>query len=94
MMKRPYMFAVMVALLWAGTAGAQNPILDLVVNKVIQKYQTATCEQLWEARSQPKSAEEQQLIQVLRSDPQLRVQFINRIAAPVANKLFECGMLP
>ena len=30
----------------------------------------------------------------LRNDAQARVAFINRIAAPVANKMFECGMFP
>ena len=94
MIKRPYLFALLFMLLGAGLAGAQSPILDLVVGKVIQKYQTSTCEQLWEARTKPKGAEEQQLIQILRSDPQLRVQFIDKIAAPVANKLFECSMIP
>ncbi len=94
MMKRPYLFAMLVTLLWAGVAGAQNPLLNLVASNVIQKYQNATCEQLWEARSKPKSAQEQEMIQMLRSDPQLRTQFINMIAAPVANKLFECSMIP
>jgi hypothetical protein len=31
---------------------------------------------------------------MLQSDPQMRAAFINRVAAPVANKMFECGMLP
>ena len=37
-------------------SGAQNPILDLVAKSVIQKYQSSTCEQLWEARAKPKAA--------------------------------------
>jgi hypothetical protein len=24
----------------------------------------------------------------------MRREFINRVAAPIANKLFECGMIP
>jgi len=31
---------------------------------------------------------------ILRNDPQMRQAFINRAAAPIANKLFECGMIP
>jgi hypothetical protein len=27
-------------------------------------------------------------------DPQMRTEFLNRVAAPIANKLFECGMIP
>jgi hypothetical protein len=36
---------------------------------------------------------EQELVQKLRSDPQMRAEFINRVAAPIANKMFECGLL-
>src|SRR5262245_29542485 len=87
-------FAVVVALLLVGIAWAQLPILDLIAEKVTQKYQQATCVQLWQAKGQPKSAQEQELVQLLRSDPQMRTAFINKIAAPVANKMFECGMIP
>jgi hypothetical protein len=34
---------------------SQTPILDKVANKVIQKYQGATCEQLWAERAQKAS---------------------------------------
>jgi hypothetical protein len=78
----------------AGVALAQFPILDAAADRVVQKYQTSTCEQLWEARSQPKSAREQEVVNFLRNDPTARTAFINRIAAPVANKMFECGMIP
>ncbi len=66
----------------------------MMANNVIQKYQAATCEQRWEARGKPKSQQEQELVQLLRGDPQKRATFINKIAAPVANKMFECGMIP
>ena len=74
----------------------QFPIMDMVANKVIQKYQNSTCEQLWEKKAQktPPSQQEQQVIQMLKSDPQMRTAFINKIAAPIANKMFDCGMIP
>jgi hypothetical protein len=81
-------------LLLAGVASAQYPLLDKAANKVIQKYQYSTCEQLWQERGQPKSQREQEAVNFLRSDPQMRAMFINRVAAPVANKMFECGMIP
>lgn len=74
----------------------QHPILDKVAAKVIQKYETTPCAQLKEekaAKTQP-SAEEQKAIAFLKSDPQLRTTFINKIAAPIANKMFDCGMIP
>ncbi len=94
MSKRTYLFALALALLVVGVAGAQYPILDMAADRVIQKYQQATCEQLWEQKGKPKTQEEQDVIQFLRNDPQMRTVFINRVAAPVANKMFECGMIP
>jgi hypothetical protein len=38
--------------------------------------------------------EEQRVIGLLQSDPQMRTAFINKVAAPIANKMFECGMIP
>jgi hypothetical protein len=74
----------------------QYPILDEVADKVIQNYQTSTCEQLWVKKSQkaPPSAEEEKVVAFLKNDPQMRTIFINKVAAPIANKMFECGMIP
>jgi hypothetical protein len=94
MIRRVMLLGMGLALLVAGVAGAQYPILDMMASHVIEKYQHATCEQLWEQRGRPKSQREQELIQLLRGDPQMRTVFINKIAAPVANKMFECGLIP
>jgi len=94
MIRRVVPLAVAFALLVGGIAAAQFPIMDMMADKVVQKYQSSTCEQLWEARGKPKSQQEQELIQLLRGDPQMRAAFINKIAAPVANKMFECGLIP
>ena len=94
MTKRACLFAVVLALLFVGVAAAQFPILDMIANNVIQKYEKATCEQLREQRAKPKTAQEQEFITLLRGDPKVRTQFIDKIAAPVANKMFERGMLP
>ena len=81
----------------AATYGqTQHPILDQVANKVIQKYQNSTCQQLWaeKANKTPPSPQEQKAIEFLKGDPQIRALFLNKVAAPVANKMFECGMIP
>jgi hypothetical protein len=77
-----------------GIAAQQFPMMDKVASHVIQKYQNATCEQLWQQKDQPKSPEEQKIVGMLRNDPQMRAAFIDKIAAPVANKMFDCGMIP
>ena len=87
-----------IALLCAAVNAQQFPIMDKIANKVIQKYQQATCEQLWQERAQkgkaPKPQMEQEALEMLKSDPQMRSAFISKVAAPIANKMFECGMIP
>ena len=85
--------AAVAAVTIAGVAVAQFPIMEAVANKVIQKYQSSSCEQLWAQKQAPKSAEEQRIISLLQSDPQMRTAFLNKIAGPVTNKMFECGMI-
>ncbi len=87
--------AAVPAVIFAGAALAQQyPIMDRVADKVIQKYQTSTCEQLAQAKGKPKSTQEQRAVQLLREDPNMRTAFLNKVAAPIANKMFECGMIP
>ena len=93
-MKRSCRLALAGVLLCAGAASAQYPILDMIAQRVIEKYQNSTCEQLWEQKSKPKSDQEQRLMGLLKSDPQLRTAFMNKVAGPIANKMFDCGMIP
>ena len=79
---------------FAGAALADFPLMNAVADKVIQKYQSSSCEQLWAQKQQPKSAEEQRVISLLKSDPQLRTAFMNKVAGPISNKMFDCGMIP
>ncbi len=92
-MKKALVVAALAAAFVSGYTYAQYPILDAVAQKVIAKYQSSTCEQLWANKGQH-SPEEQRLIGFLRSDPNMRQSFFNQIAGPVVNKMFECGMIP
>ena len=69
MIKRCYLLALVLGLLFVSGSGAQYPILDALADKVIQKYQQSSCEQLWERKGQPKSQKEQEAIQITRNDP-------------------------
>jgi len=93
-MSRKISILAVAAIAVAGIAYAQYPVMDMVANKVIQKYQSASCEQLWQQKGQPKSAEEQRVIGFLQSDPQMRQAFFNKVSGPIVNKMFECGMIP
>ena len=79
---------------YAGYALAQFPILDRIADKVIAKYQSSSCEQLWQAKGQPHTPEEQKVVSILRTDPAMQQQFLNKVAGPIANKMFSCGMIP
>ena len=77
---------------------SEYPMMDKVAQKVIEKYQNSTCEQLKAQKEQPpdppQAAMKQKVVGLLKSDPKMREQFLNKVAAPIANKLFECGMVP
>jgi hypothetical protein len=93
------LFLLGVLLFQVGVAGAQQfPILDKLADKVVQKYQSSSCQELIAKKSQPQPAKremlEQKAIEMLRKDPQMRTEFLNRVAGPIANKMFECGMIP
>jgi|SRR5215469_7208214 len=79
-------------------APSQYPIADKIADRVIQKYQTSSCQQLAAEKQQPPSAQkeamEQKAIEALHKDAQLRQHFLNKVAGPIANKMFECGMIP
>jgi hypothetical protein len=76
-------------------APQQYPIIDAAAAKIVQKYQTSTCEQLWEKKSRktPPSPAEQRVLQMLHNDAQMHAELINKVAAPIANKMFECGLI-
>ena len=94
MNKHSWLFVAVSALVIAGVAYAQYPIMDAVANKVIQKYQSSSCEQLWQQKGQQKGPEEKRAVEMLRNDPQMRTAFFNKVSAPIVNKMFECGMIP
>jgi hypothetical protein len=82
------------ALIVAGAAAAQGMLVDAAADKVIKKYQAATCDQLKAQKVEPPSEKEKIALDLLRDDPKARVAFVNQIAAPVLNKMFECSMIP
>jgi hypothetical protein len=78
----------------AGGVAAQGVLVDAAADKVIKKYQAATCDQLKAQKSEPPTEKEKIALDLLRDDPKARVAFVNQIAAPVLNKMFECSMIP
>ena len=77
---------------------APAPVMDAVAQKVIQKYQNASCADLMAKKTTTPTGEQDQkraqVLQMLRDNPGMRQAFIDKVAAPIANKLFDCGMIP
>ena len=97
MNKHRILLTVLTAVVVATVARADYPMVDMVASKIIQKYQTATCQQLWEEKAQgkkPPSQQEQTALQMLHDDAGMRAEFFNKISAPIVTKMFECGMIP
>jgi hypothetical protein len=55
----------------AGVALAQYPVLDEVADQVVQKYQSASCEELRLNRGKH-TPKQQEMVNILRSDPTMR----------------------
>jgi len=90
----PLLLVLLGATLVALAQGNRYPMLDMISQKVIQKYQTSTCQQIVANKAAPPKDMEKRAVEMLRQDPQLRAQFLDKVAAPIVNKLFECGLIP
>ena len=81
-----------------GAAHAQTPVVDAVASRVVQKYQSETCDQLAAERAAPKSAQKEAALQragqLLREDAQARAAFVAKVAGPIVDKMIVCGFVP
>ncbi|MFO1306040.1 MAG: hypothetical protein U1F54_20130 [Burkholderiales bacterium] len=94
MIRKTVLIGTIATALVAAYAYAQMPIVDAIAGKVVQKYQSSTCEQLWQNRGKTPGPEEQRVLGFLKNDAAARQEFFNKISGPVMNKMFECGMIP
>jgi hypothetical protein len=95
MFKRASLLAVAaIVIYWTVGHTQQHPMLDALANKVIAKYQQSSCEQLSKQKNGPKTPQEQKAVELLHNNPQMRTEFLNKVAPPIANKMLECGLIP
>jgi hypothetical protein len=95
MPKRVWLLAIaLIVICWAAARAQQHPVLDALATKVINRYQQSSCEQLWQKKTEPKTPQEKEAVELLRNNRQIRAEFLNKVAAPIANKMFECGLIP
>lgn len=75
-------------------AQAQYPVVEKLATRVIEKYQSSSCAELAAKRGQPPSPMEQRVVQLMHEDSGMRTAFLDRVAGPIANKMFECRLIP
>jgi hypothetical protein len=77
---------------------SKYPLMEEIAQSVVQKYQSATCRDLQRHVTKEPTGQEAEFreaaIRLLENNAEMRKEFINRVAAPIVNKLFECGMIP
>ena len=78
----------------AGGVAAQGMLQDYAADQMIAKFQKATCDELKAKKAEPPSEKEKTAMEFMRDDDQAREIFVKKVAAPVMNKMFECGMIP
>ena len=102
-MSRPIATAFFVSVFAAVAMTSQEPagkypLMEGIAQKLIQKYQTSSCEQLQADKQQPPNPNPAQMkdkaFEQLHKDPEMRKAFIDKVAAPIVNKMFDCGMIP
>ena len=93
-----FMAVVMTLLITTVANSQQYPIMERVAAKVIAKYQGMSCQQLAQSKKTPPSGQEAEMmakaVQQLKANPQMREAFIAKVAPPIANKMFDCGLIP
>jgi hypothetical protein len=69
-------------------------LLDFAADKVVEKYETATCDELKAPKGEPASEKGKLAIDFLRNDSEARKSVMDKIAPTVLNRMFECGLVP
>ena len=100
-MRRILIAAALVCVAIGTLVAGQNgtyPVMESIAKKVILKYQMSTCGELIASKQKAPTAAEaatmEKAIGELKKDPNMRKAFIDMVASPMANKMFECGMIP
>ena len=85
---------IVVVVLGVGAWSQRGKVLDMAADEVTRKFNTATCEQLKAKKDEPPTMVKKVALSMLHDDSAARTAFIDKVAAPVLNKMVECGMAP
>lgn len=100
MIKSAVLLIPVLMLAGAGASAQQPsyPIADQLAAKLVAKYNAASCADLAAERLAPASAQKDAMKDrvgnMLRADPQMRTDFVNKVAPTIVNKMIECSFIP
>jgi len=70
----------------------QKIVMD-AADMIVSQVQSESCGQFAAGLKQHKSGSSH-AGSMLKSDPSLRAQFVNKVAGPLVNKMIDCDLLP
>jgi hypothetical protein len=73
---------------------SRGKAVDFAADEVVKKFSSLSCEQLAAAKNEPPGMVKKVAIGLMHDDAKVREAFIDRVAAPVLNKMIECGLAP
>lgn len=93
---------------WLSVAQAQpgnrqERVVGVAADAVVNRISSSSCDDfassLEEAKARKSKGGEgaeqkERLTNAMQRNPELRAEFINKVAGPLANKLFDCGLIP
>ncbi len=77
---------------YAAVQSQRHTPSDQFAAQLVEKYARSSCEELAASLGEKEFAELRS-VDELHNDTTARRRFVNRVAAPIVNKLFECGLI-
>ena len=85
---------IVIVVIGVGAWSQRGRVLDMAADDVTRKFSTATCAELKARKDESPTMVEKVALSLLHDDPDARKAFIDKVAAPVLNKMVQCGMAP
>lgn len=77
----------------------QQRLVDSASQIIVEQVEESSCEEFYTFLEQQEQSRgqyprlRQRLIQAAENNPEIREEFVRQIAAPVVNKMFDCGLI-
>jgi hypothetical protein len=81
----------------------REQLVELIGDQVATRISQSSCSEFQSTLDRLKaqktqggsnSAKRKRVMDAMKANPELRTSFINKVAGPVANKMFDCGLIP